>query len=423
MRILFLNNYYYYRGGASIHAIKLAERLKKQGHSVYQYAMKHPKQLSCPETSDYWPSYIDYPEMLKEGIFKNGLRVAKRVVYSKEAESGLNRMIKDIGKFDIAHAHNVLHMLTPSVFEPLIRNNIPIVMTLHDYSLICANTSLFNDRTNQLCNYCISGGSIFWGPIIKRCKKNSIAASTMAAIEAKVHRIRGVSEKVNRYISPSKFLNNKFVEAGYDRKKIIYIPNFNPYNNKNTKLDIGEYAIYIGRLAPGKGVETLIKAWKSLSDEMNLKIVGCGPLENRLREMAKGYNNIEFTGFIEPEKLADIRFNAKFLIIPSEWWENAPLTIIEAFSIGLPVLGANIGGIPEMVTSGKTSELFVPGDCKSLAEKVEYMYNNDELLRMMGKKCFEIANNKYTIDKYIDRIEKLYREVINENAMNDIVPV
>ena len=232
------------------------------------------------------------------------------------------------------------------------------------------------------------------------------------------HRVRNVLDIPDLSVAPSRFLAEKFIEAGFDRENIEIVPNFGPVPSEfpqETPLpgDMRDnYALFAGRLSPEKGLTTLIDAWRRMSPDAILRIAGTGPLEDELKARACGAENIEFMGFIEPERLAEIRRKARFLVIPSEWWENAPLTILEAFSDGIPVLGSNIGGIPEMVRPGETGELFEPGNRDDLTEKAKVLLGSPDLCAKLGREARQVAITEYSPEIHIERIEKIYRRLI-----------
>ncbi len=381
--------------------------------------MRHPKSIPCPETEKYWPSNVDYPELLKRGIIHSGLKVMKRTMYSSEAEDCMTRLLDEIGPVDIAHVHNMMHHLTPSIFQPLRKRKIPIIWTLHDFSLLCPNTNFFDQKRGRLCAKCLKGGLRFAFAPLLRCKKSSLSASLMAALESWRHRIRKVPQKIDMFISPSRFLKKRFVEAGFNRNKIEVMPNFGPvppeFPRKTPATgDMPEnYALFAGRLSPEKGLTTLVGAWRGMPPEAILRIAGTGPIEDELRAFAKGTANIEFLGYVEPEKLTGIRRRARYIIVSSTCWENAPLTVLEAFSDGIPVLGSNIGGIPEMVRPGITGELFDPNSPEELRDAALAMWRDPEKCRILGENARNIARSEYSPELHIKRLEEIYSSLIN----------
>ena len=414
MRIFLADTFFYPRGGSSNHAIALGKLLREKGHEVFHYAMHHPKSLPCPDTEKYFAPYIEFPELLKQGWRKGGMQVIKRTFYSKEVERNVERMLTDIGGVDVAHVHNFFHQLTPSIFEPFRKRKIPIIVTLHDYTFICPNTSFFDERRGHVCHRCLKGGIRLLSPFFTCCKKNSFSASAIASLESIFHRLRRVPSIPDLFIAPSRFIAERFVDAGFPQNKIKVIPNFFDPNIKAAEIPRSgddSFALYAGRLSHEKGVATLIEAWQKMPPECRLKIAGTGPLSERLKEQAKDSRNIEFLGFVPPEKISAIRAKARFTIVPSEWWENAPLTIIESFADGIPVLGANIGGIPELVVPNETGVLFEPGNAADLKAQAFYLWNRPERCIELGANARETALSKYTPEKLIPEIINAYKSV------------
>lgn len=376
--------------------------------------MNHPQSLPCPDTSEFWPPYIDYPELLKRGGLGSAVKVLRTSISSREAREGMRCLLRELGPFDAVNFHNIMHHITPSVIAPIREANIPIFWTLHDFSLLCPNTNFIDNNSGKLCTVCLKGGLRFFNAPIKRCKKGSFTASAMAAIESWAHRLGGVHKKIDGFISPSRFLAGKFAEAGFDKEKFAIIPNFVELPEMTHDGSIGNYALYFGRLSQEKGVELLLAAWESMPRDAILKVAGTGPLESKLREEFDR-PNIEFLGFVEPNELVKVVAGARFTVAPSICWENFPLSVQESFAMGVPVLGANIGGIPEMVIPGETGELFAPGQVDSLAEKALYLWNSPQNCAAMGMKARKFAEEKFHPKEYADRlIEMLSGEVLGE---------
>jgi glycosyltransferase involved in cell wall biosynthesis len=416
MKIPMIDSFYYARGGSSLYAISLSKHLRAQGHEVFHFAMKHPNSFPSPETEKYFPSYIEFPELLKKGWLKGGAQVLKRTFYSKKTEKNLEKLLDDLGPFDVAHVHNYLHHLTPAIFPPLKKRKIPIVMTLHDYSLLCPNTNFFDDRKGKACEKCLHGGLRFlWAPLL-RCKKSSFGASLIAALESLFHRLRNVPAQPDRYIATSEFILSKFVEADFPKEKFTLIRNFfEPANTGDSIFKKENYALYVGRLSKEKGVETLVRAWKEMPEDMKLKIAGTGPTFEKLKKLAGETRNIEFLGFVMPEDLSGIRKKALFTIIPSACYENAPLSVLESFADGVAVLGANIGGIPEIVVPGETGVLFTSGDVADLREKALYLWDNEKLREKLGRKARETAFSAYSPEHSIPQVVRIYENLSAKN--------
>lgn len=340
MKILLINKYYYVKGGADRHVLLLQELLERNGHEVVIFSMADPRN-ELSRYAQYFVSNVDF-ERVRGG--KEGLRAAGRMVYSFEAKRSLTRLIADT-KPDIAHIHNIYHQISPSILPLLRRNGIPIVQTLHDYKLICPNYSLFTE--GNVCERCKSHK--YYNAIRRRCIKDSLPASTLAAIEMSLHKLLGLYERhVNIFISPSAFLLTTIRNWGFTNLDIRRLPYFiDVQETENTA--IGTYLLYFGRLSREKGVDTLLEAMHGMTTP--LKIAGTGPQENALRLYAKKHNltNVEFLGLKSGNKLRELVRNAMGVVVPSRWHENYPFVILEAFAAGKAVIGTRHGGIPELV--------------------------------------------------------------------------
>lgn len=410
MKILIIDTFHYPRGGSSLYALSLSKLLRDNGHKVFHFAMAHPKSLPS-ETEKYWVSFIDYPELLEKGLIKGGFTVLRRTIYSRESARNLRKLIADFGPFDIAHINNIMHHLTPSVFDPLVENKIPIVWTLHDFSVLCPNTFFFNERLGANCTRCLGGGFRFLNAPIARCKKGSFSASAMACIESISHMIFKRWEKPDLFIVPGGFHLSMLLKAGFKSERIEIVQNFVQDGGHPERETVfrNPYALYAGRLSPEKGLESAIVAWKKLPAEYSLKIAGSGPSENKLKSLAEGAENIEFMGFIQPDKLSELRRGALFAIVPSVCLENAPLTILESFSDEVPVLASNIGGIPDIVDDGENGILFEPGNSEDIASHALLLFAEPEKCAELGKNARKKYLAEYTPERHFKKLETIYR--------------
>ncbi|MHA1251122.1 MAG: glycosyltransferase [Candidatus Helarchaeota archaeon] len=410
MRILLANNFYYNRGGASTYTFLLVDLLKKNGNDVIPFAMKHP-QNNISEFSEYFVSYIDYTKEIKNINLFSGIRVLPKCIFSYEAYKKILDIIFE-KKPDIAHLHEIHHHITPSILYALKQHNVPIIWTLHDYVLICPNTHFLSH--GEICERC-KKHKYYWAPLTK-CKKNSFFASALAALESSIHKFMKISDLVDIFISPSEFLRKKFIEYGYDGEKIINIPN--PVNisaHLNENKDNG-YFLYIGRLSPEKGVKTLIEA-TLLSGVGKLKIVGDGILRQELinyKRTKRSARLIEFLGHKRHEEVLKLIQNSRFVVVPSEWYENFPYSILEAFSYGKPVIGSSIGGIPELIKDGFNGFLFKPKDVNKLAEIIYRLNKYPDIAKKMGRNAHRICFNLYNPEKHIKKVLREYEKIISK---------
>jgi len=408
VNILFLNNYNYVRGGAESVFLAEADLMETYGNTVHIFARRHLNNI--PGKYDHY-----YPrEMVTDSLkpTMHGLRSLLQLFYSHNAKKCLAAMLKKT-KIDLAHAHNIYGRLTTSVLDLLCDKNIPILMTLHDYKLICPAYSLLSQ--GRICEDC--EGRLFYMAIKNRCHKESFIASTIYALESYFNKIFKKYEKnVRFFISPSEFLMNKFIQFGWPEERLAYIPNFIVSSDLEPLYSPGKYFLYLGRLSGEKGLPTLIKAFMKVNfDETSLTIVGEGPLKDRLETMAAGDPRVRFTGYLSGNALKEATRNALAVIVPSECYENAPLSILEAFAFGKLVIGSKIGGIPEMIDHGVNGYLFEPGDVDDLREKLEHVLSMPgKQISEMGEAARQKVETEYNADLHYERLMDVYHRALRK---------
>ncbi|MCX7920327.1 MAG: glycosyltransferase family 4 protein [bacterium] len=408
MRILLVNKFFYPKGGSEKVFFETAELMKKNGHTVRFFSMVAPENQPSSE-SEYFVSNINFKQ--SGGIFQQ-FKTAGRILYSLEAKKKIQMLI-DKEKPDLAHLHNIYHQISPSIIDSLKKNNIPIIMTLHDYKLTCPIYVLYRDQ--QVCDDCKNGK--YYKVVLHRCVKNSRIKSILTMVEMYLHHsILHIYEQVDVFISPSRFLLNKTHEMGF-KGRIVYLPNF---------IDAAEYTpeyqpkdntlVYFGRLSEEKGVLTLLDAVKEL--DCTLKIIGEGPQQERLEQKVEQeqIKNVVFLGYKRGRELQDEIRHALAVVIPSEWYENNPRTIIESFALGKPVIGANIGGIPELVVDGQTGYLFQPGNSQDLRQQLIRAVTNKNKLVEMGKQARQLVETELTPEKHYQQLMEVYHEVLHRKG-------
>lgn len=388
----------------------LGELLKSKGHRVFYWGMKHQQNI-IHEYEDSFPENIDYVEMNANKNPINALKVLTRSIYSFESKKKLEKFL-NIVKPNIVHLNNIHAHLTPSIIDVIYKRNIPIFWTLHDYKLLCPDTHFLSN--GKICEKC--KGKKFYNCVLNKCKKNSLTASFVATIEAYFHQLLKMHQKVDYFISPSKFLKSKFIEFGWDKNKIKFIrnflPNFPQYNNYKEK----DYILYFGGLSPWKGILTLIEAVKELK-KVELLIVGTGTEKENIEKNIKvnKITNVHLLGYKSGNELKKIVAESKFIIVPSEWYENCPYSIMESMAIGKPVIGARIGGIPELIEDGKTGLLFKSGNVDDLKSKIEWLYKRPEKIKEFGENAKLKAENEFSPEVYYKKIMNLMKKC-NQNV-------
>ena len=407
MKILLVNNFYYNRGGDCTYLFSLKKLLEEKGHKVIVFSMHHPRNFES-EYSKYFVNYINYAEEVKKQSLSSGINVLYRTIYSLEAKRKIERLIEE-ERPDIAHLQNIHHHITPSILYPFKKHNIPVVWTLHDYTIICPNTLFLSQ--DRICERC-KKARYFW-PSVIRCKKNSFLASTMAAIENTVHRIMKVYDLVDVFIAPSEFLRNKFIEYGFKEEKLECLGYLIDIELKDNKKDPGDYYLYVGRISEEKGIKTLIDAAVNNSGG-ELKIIGSGPLKEDMESYAasKAKNTtIEFLGHKSRDEVIEYIKNSRFVVVPSEWYENYPFSILETFACGKPVIGSKVGGIPELVKDNKTGLTFEIGNSSELSARIKYLENNPEMAIEMGRNARAFVEQELNAEKHYQTLMEIYKGV------------
>lgn len=359
-KVLIVNKFYYPRGGDCVCAMNLESLLKEQGYDVAVYAMKYSDNIPT-EYDKYFAK-----EIVFGGGVSNKVRAALRLLGLGDIKGSFSKILKDFQP-DIVHLHNIHSYISPVVAKIAKEFGCRVVWTLHDYKLVCPSyTCLRGERT---CELCFDDKS---NVLKHKCMKGSLSASVLAYLEAKRWNKDWLERYVDAFVCPSQFMAQKMAQAGFDKRKLHVICNFiDP-----TKMSIfksmptterQDYYIFVGRLSPEKGVKTLLKVASKLP--YTLKVAGDGPLLKYLRTEYASCANVEFLGRRNAEEVSHLLAHAKISVVPSEWYENNPLSVIESLCAGTPVIGANIGGIPELI-SDECGYIYDAGSVKMLENMV-----------------------------------------------------
>ena len=402
-RLLAINNYFYRRGGAEAVFFDQMKMFEGIGWDVVPFAMRHELNEPSP-WSDYFVDEIEYG---RESGFATKVVQATKVIYSFEAQRNLRRLL-DVAPPSVAHAHNVYHHLSPSIFATLQAAKVPVVMTVHDLKLACPAYKMLRDGV--VCEDC-RGGRVY-NVLRHRCIKDSLSLSAVVFAETMVHRGLGLyRHKVDRLVVPSRFYIEKLVEWGWPREKMVYVPNFIDISHLSTDWSDGGYFLFAGRLAPEKGIATLIRAAAKAGQK--LVIAGTGPEETMLRALAAELAaDVTFAGYVSGSALHRLIGEASALVLPSEWYENAPISVLEAYGMGRPVIGADIGGIPEMISDGESGMIARSGDADDLAGALSRMAAmGPEARSRMGLAGRAIVSGSFSPEAYRGRTLDLYRSL------------
>ena len=404
MRILHVNKFLYRRGGAEAYMLDLAALQRKAGHEVEFFAMAHPDNMAA-RFADWFPAHLELEPAPPS--LSGRLRGAGRVLWSTSARRGISAVVEDFAP-DVVHLHNVYHQLSPSVLEPLGRLGVPAVMTLHDYKLACPSYQFLDHGAP--CQACVDGG--FRQAVRRRCKGGSLPASVLCATESWLHRATGAYGPVARFICPSRFLAGRMARAGVFPDRLRYVPHFVELDKLVPKTEPGGDVVFAGRLSPEKGVDTLIAAMARLGPGAALQVAGEGPDGARLRALADDLapGRVVFHGRLGKADTVALLRSAGVVAVPSRWYENQPIIVLEAMALGVPVVAADMGGLPELVEPDATGLLVPPDDDLALAEALARMLADPERALAMGRSArAEIARSHHP-EVHLDRLGDVYRE-------------
>ena len=401
MRVLLINNFFYRKGGSETVFFNTARLLEQAGHHVCFFSVDSEQSISIP--------YAKY--FISDTSKTSKVKGLLSYFYNKEAATKLERLIL-AEKPDIAHSHLMWGCTAPAIFKVLKKHKIPLVHSVHDYRMICPAYTFTSGGT--ICEEC--NGKHFYKCATKRCSKGSLLMSTVMATEMYFRNIFYNPDKnIDGLIYVSSFAKNIHEKYAPGLNKVSSMVLYNCTQNQNLRANVkGNYYLYYGRLSHEKGVEMLIEAFKQLP-QARLKIVGTGPIEEDLIQDAKGMNNIEFLGFKTGDELHQLVQGAQFVIVPSQWYENNPMTIVESYSFGTPVIGSDLGGIPEIIEDCKTGYVFNHSDLDSLVstiKKSEGLCN--ENYNQMSERAVSFYKAFLSEENYAAKLVEFYNSVLNK---------
>lgn len=409
MKLLEINVFNYRLGGSETVMLNTSDLFRKEGHEVIHFSLKWEKNVPC-EQSKYFPESKE----TRKGLLKN-MKNILTYFYHNEARRKLDKLLAD-EKPDIAQIHLFWGQITPSVLPVLKKYNIPVIFTIHEYRMICPNYTFRNGK-GEVCEQC--EGKKYWKCITNKCCQDSYGLSTMMAAEmyfrnAFFNPVMYIDGLV--YVSKfAKIQHEKFMPA-LKKKKNIVLYNLSDYIYDEVNIpDVPHYYLYFGRLSYEKGIGTLVNAFINMPDK-KLKIVGTGSETENLKKLVteSECKNIQFLGFKKDQELQELVRNAYFVIVPSEWYENNPMTIIESYSASTPVIGARIGGIPEIVVESETGFLFASGD----QQELKLCINNAERLEQnvymeMRRNALHFAGKYFNRNNYYSQLYRFFEDVFN----------
>ena len=391
MKILIANKFYYPRGGDCVYTLQLESLLKSRGHEAAVFAIQHSE--NQPNAfQNYFPSEVSYSS--KTG--KDFIKTVLRPLGAKEVKQKFTALLNDFQP-DVVHLNNIHTHLSPVLAEIAHKKQIRVVWTLHDFKLICSRYDCL--RNGSFCTLCFSNKT----HVLKyKCMKGSLFASALAYKEATKWSRERLENYTDAYICPSEFMRSQMFAGGFNKEKLIVLPNFVQFGkNDIINCEREDYFCYAGRISGEKGIETLLQAAQKMP--YLLKIAGKGPLFDDLKSRYAS-DKIKFLGYLNQDEIKSLIEKARFSVIPSECYENNPLSGIESLYLGTPVLGANIGGIPELIETNRNGLLFESGNKEDLRNKIDEMYHATFSYADIAQRALGL----YSPDNYYTSLMNIY---------------
>jgi glycosyltransferase involved in cell wall biosynthesis len=385
MKILLVHNSYQLPGGEDQVFAQETELLRGRGHQVVLYRASN--------------------DQVKD---QNPLVTVANTIWNQRAYGELRELLYR-EKPDIVHVHNTFQVISPAIYYAANEEGIPVVQTLHNYRLLCPASTFF--RNGKVCEDCL-GKKIPWSGVLHSCYRNSKLASAAVAVMLATHNYKQTwNQTVSAYIALTDFARNKFIEGGFPAEKIFVKPNYlqtdpGPGDGK------GNYALFVGRLTPEKGISTLLAAWRQIGNDLPLQIAGDGPLASEVEKASREMENVTWLKWLPRDEILQRMKDASVLILPSTWYEGFPMIISEAFAVGLPVITSNLGSMSSIVDHQRTGLHFEPGNAAALVEAVRWWSAHRAEAAFMRTEARLEYETKYTAEENYKQMMNIYDSVL-----------
>lgn len=399
MKILMVNKFLYSRGGAENYMLRLGEQLTVLGHQVEYFGMYDEKNTVGNTAAQYTTNMDFHSTGLARFLYPF------RIIYSQEAARKIGKVL-DTFQPDIVHMNNINFQLTPSIIYAVKKRGIPLVQTVHDYQMICPNHLLYSFDETKPCERCITGSK--WNCAKHNCIHGSKIKSILGALEAKLYTSLKTYKKVDLYVCPSYFLEAKLLSASdVYAGKTFTIHNFIEKKQPPVKQEgVAPYILFAGRLSKEKGIDLIAQTAKLLP-EHHFVVAGNGPDDACLQDIP----NITLKGFVTGTALVELIANAQLMLVPSVWYENCPLSILESLSFGVPVVTMQSGGMAELVEDGKTGGLIAESTAQAVADTLTRCLEPQQLATLQ-ENCETMRDTIIGVDAYCEILLQKYNDIL-----------
>ena len=422
MKIIIVNYRYFISGGPERYLFNIKNILENHGHEVIPFSIKNSR--NAPSQYD---NYFLEPVGEEEAVYfkeykktdvKTVVKSFSRMFYSFEAKKKLELLIKDV-KPDLIYVLHYQNKISASIFDAAQKNKIPVIHRISDFGQICANALFYRPIQKDICERCLTGSK--FNAVINKCVYDSYVYSSIKAASLKFQEIIGITKKVQAFVVPSMFTLEKLQAHGFPKQNLIHIPSFFNFESvsKDLKISYEPFALYIGRIEPEKGLLTLVKSFENTN--FKLKIIGfsASEFDKELQEYLKDKNhNIEFLGRKDFNEIQVYLSKCLFTLVPSEWYDNFPNTILESFAFKKCVVATNTGSLKELVLDNQTGLLFNIKDINDLRSKITHLFNNNSDCEQLGEKAFKLLNDKYSGKEHYNKLINLFNTVVANFQIN-----
>ena len=404
MKILIVNKFLYPNGGSETYIFKIGRQLQEMGHEVQYFGMEHEGRIVGNRAESYTSNLDFHTGKLQKFLYP------LKIIYSAEARKKIRRVLEDFDP-DAVHLNNFNFQLTPSIlyeirkYEKRSGKRIRVIYTAHDSQLVCPNHLMQNPLTGERCTLCMESGAI--NCVRGKCIHGSRIKSLLAALEHWIYRRLKTYRMIDRIICPSEFLKGRLATDPVLAPRLLVMHNFVDVKLPEREISKGDYALYFGRYSEEKGIKTLLKAIGRFP-EILFVFAGNGPLRGEV----EAAGNVENRGFLSGESLYETISAARFSVFPSECYENCPFSVMESLLCRTPVIGANAGGVPELIEAGRTGELFECGDADQLAERISSFWKEPGRLAEYTENCGKVKFD--SLEEYCIKLCRIYRDERNE---------
>lgn len=416
MKIIIINYRYFVSGGPERYLFNVTDLLEKNGHEVIPFSIKN--KLNKPTAYEkYFMSPVGeadevYFSEYKKTNLKTVIRSFSRMFYSFEAKQKLDSLIKAVTP-DLIYVLHYQNKVSASIFDAAKKNKIPVIHRISDFGQICANALFYRPTQKDICERCLSGSK--FNAVKNKCVYDSYIYSAIKAASLKFQEIIGITKKVQAFVVPSKFTLSKLHAYGFPLAQMVHIPSFFNFEfvSKDLNITYEPFALYIGRIESEKGLLTLVKAFENTS--FNLKIIGFSStgFENELKEYLKDKDHsIEFLGKKGFDEIQGYLSRCSFTVVPSEWYDNFPNTLLESFAFKKCAVATNTGSLKEVVIDNETGLLFNLKDTQDLKDKIVYLFGNEMICRKLGEQAFAKLNNEYSSQEHYKKLGNLFEKVV-----------